>query len=243
MLSKPRVESSAGRNLLASTSSASRSRMALVYSVRFNRCSPGAGRCVVGGAIELPFHPRDDRLQGRGVGTPRAGRRHQPGAHLAHHRLGHVHVVAEVREIELIEQQVGRLEPRVVAGHAVLVEQGAGGFRAAAGCRPGRRHGTRSRRHGDRCGGGRRRGPRRGDGLRRPSALPGYEPGPGDRKNACDDRDPVHGEMVTPIRLPEADAAIPAADSLGQAGTVFRRNSVRPTGTGLDHSRGAASLA
>ena len=43
MLSKPRVESSEGRYLAGSISSASRSRMALAYSVRFMRCRPGGG--------------------------------------------------------------------------------------------------------------------------------------------------------------------------------------------------------
>src|ERR1035438_9143027 len=43
MLSKPCVESSGGRNFAASTSSASTSRTAFVYSVRLSRCRPGGG--------------------------------------------------------------------------------------------------------------------------------------------------------------------------------------------------------
>ena len=46
MLSKPCVESSDGRNLLASTSRSSRSRIAFAYSVRLRRWRPGGGRCV-----------------------------------------------------------------------------------------------------------------------------------------------------------------------------------------------------
>ena len=42
MLSKPSLESSPGRRAAASTGSASRSRTALAYSVRFSRCSAGA---------------------------------------------------------------------------------------------------------------------------------------------------------------------------------------------------------
>jgi hypothetical protein len=61
-----------------------------------------------GGPIELALHPRNHRLQRGGFGAARVGRRHQPRSHLADDRLGHVYVIAQVREIELIEQQVGR---------------------------------------------------------------------------------------------------------------------------------------
>ena len=54
MLSKPRVESSGGRNCVASTSSASRSRITLAYSVPFRRWSPGAGRCSEAGVEAGP---------------------------------------------------------------------------------------------------------------------------------------------------------------------------------------------
>ena len=41
MLSKPKLESSAGKSEVTSTSTASRSRMALAYSLRFRRWRPG----------------------------------------------------------------------------------------------------------------------------------------------------------------------------------------------------------
>ena len=63
MLSKPRVESSGGRNFVASTSSASRSRIALAYSVRLRRWRPGAGRWLDALAIELGLHEADQRLE------------------------------------------------------------------------------------------------------------------------------------------------------------------------------------
>ena len=46
ILSKPWLESSAGRNFVASTCKPRMSRIAFVYSERLSRCSPGAGRCV-----------------------------------------------------------------------------------------------------------------------------------------------------------------------------------------------------
>ena len=57
MLSNPCVESSDGRNLVASTSSASRSRIAFAYSARLSRCRPGGGRCGDRAAIELVLQP------------------------------------------------------------------------------------------------------------------------------------------------------------------------------------------
>ena len=44
-LSKPRLESSDGRNCAASTSMPVKSRTAFAYSARFIRCAPGAGKC------------------------------------------------------------------------------------------------------------------------------------------------------------------------------------------------------
>ena len=50
MLSKPSLEPSAGSSVVTSTSSASRSRIALAYSVRFSRCSAGVARLAPGTA-------------------------------------------------------------------------------------------------------------------------------------------------------------------------------------------------
>ncbi len=125
MLSKPRVESSAGRNFVASTSSASRSRIALVYSVRLRRCRPGAGRCGVAARSSVALHPADQRLHRRRIGTAVVGRRHQTGAKLADDFLADLRMRAEVGEVHLIEQQVRGLQPRVVAGDAVLIDDRA----------------------------------------------------------------------------------------------------------------------
>ena len=71
MLSNPLVESSDGRNLVASTSSASRSRMALAYSTRFRRCRPGGGRWVTAvrssSSSNQPTSPSSVVGSGRGI--------------------------------------------------------------------------------------------------------------------------------------------------------------------------------
>ena len=75
MLSNPWVESSDGRNFVASTSSASRSRIAFAYSVRLRRCRPGGGRCgVAWRSSSLSSQPiRLSRVAGSGRGIPDGG--------------------------------------------------------------------------------------------------------------------------------------------------------------------------
>ena len=46
-------------------------------------------------------------------------------------------MVAEVREVELVEQQVGGLQPGVVAGDAVLIDQFALRVGRSLGCARG----------------------------------------------------------------------------------------------------------
>src|SRR6185436_4456132 len=137
-------------------------------------------------------------------------RRHQPRAHLADQRLGNVHVIAEVLQIELVEEKVGRLHPRVVAGDAVLVEEGARGSRTATG--GGRRldGGYRlSRRLGGRLRGwlrdGRLRGRFRGR-LGCPSRLRRDKTNPGDCEETGEDRGPFHAGNVNANRPPESSS-------------------------------------
>ena len=79
-------------------------------------------------AIELVLHParsapRAWPRSGRGM----SGRRHHAGAQLAHDLFANRRVVAEVREIQLIlvQDQPAGLQPRVVAGDAVLIDERA----------------------------------------------------------------------------------------------------------------------
>src|SRR6185436_5238201 len=75
MLSNPWLESSEGRNVVASMLRPSRSRIAFVYSVRFRRCRPGAGRYGAASlSISLSSHAaRSSRLSRSSVGPPSAG--------------------------------------------------------------------------------------------------------------------------------------------------------------------------
>ena len=88
MLSKPSLESSAGSSVEASISSASRSRMALAYSVRFRRCSPvvpGLGLAAAARSSAVSSLVRRNASSVGAVGARHTGRRHHPGANLAHH--------------------------------------------------------------------------------------------------------------------------------------------------------------
>ena len=135
MLSKPWVESSAGRNLRG----VDFEREQIANRVRVfgavQAVEAGRGQMRGRAAIELALHPADQRLERGRIRPPHAGRRHHAGAQLADDFFADLRVVAEVREIELVEQQVRRLQPRVVAGHTVLVDQRAlrGGVRRGGG--------------------------------------------------------------------------------------------------------------
>ena len=82
------------------------------------------GRRQVGDrvAVQLVFHPRDEPVERRLVGPRRAKRRHHPGAQLHGDLLGHVRMVGQAREVELVQRQTAGLQPRVVTPDAVLVE-------------------------------------------------------------------------------------------------------------------------
>ena len=64
-----------------------------------------------------------------GVRPRHSGRRHHPGAKFPDDFFADLRMVAEVRQVQLVEQQVGRLQLCVVAAHAILVDD-----RALGGC-------------------------------------------------------------------------------------------------------------
>ena len=94
MLSKPSLESSAGSSACTSTSSASRSRIALAYSVRFRRCSAGVSEAGVPADSRRSSRASsaggERRRASRALGTRRAARRHHAGADLADDLLPHL---------------------------------------------------------------------------------------------------------------------------------------------------------
>ena len=58
-----------------------------------------------------------------GSGRGHARRRHQARAKFPDDLFPDFRVVAQVREVQFVQQQVGRLQPRVVARHAILVDE------------------------------------------------------------------------------------------------------------------------
>ena len=101
------------------------SRTALWYSARFKRWNvsvrPGFGRAAAA-ASSCVLEPRDESVLRGLIGPRPAGRRHQAAAQLADDLLPDLGVAADGGDIEGVEGQVGCLEARVVARHAVAVE-------------------------------------------------------------------------------------------------------------------------
>ncbi len=74
-------------------------------------------------AIEFILHPADQRLQGRRIRPSASRRRHHARAKLPDDFFADFRMVPEMREVQLVQQQVGRLQLRVVARHAILVDE------------------------------------------------------------------------------------------------------------------------
>ena len=126
ILSKPSLESSAGSSVAASISRASRSRIALAYSVRLRRWSPlTAGIRLSGGrAIETRFEAAGEAVERRAIGARHAGWRHQAGAHLAHDLLPRLGVIAGLTASSpAATADCPVLRSLVVAGDAVLLDE------------------------------------------------------------------------------------------------------------------------
>jgi hypothetical protein len=73
--------------------------------------------------IELILHPANERLHRVRIRTTHSGGRHHPGPKLADHLFADFCVIAETSEIQLVQEQVGRLRLRVVAHYTVLVHE------------------------------------------------------------------------------------------------------------------------
>ena len=89
------------------------------------RFGPAGIRAGGRGAIELGLQPRREPVVG-GLVRPRpAGRRHEAGAKLPHDLFPDVRVGADIRHVQRVEREPGRLQLLVVAGDAVAIEDGA----------------------------------------------------------------------------------------------------------------------
>ncbi len=113
-------ESSGGSSVDASTSSASRSRMALAYSARFNRWSavrPGLGCSVAARSRRDSRNPRSvscDARSGRG----RPVGRHGTGPNLSHNVFPKRRIVRHMIQIRAVEHDAGS---RRGSGYAAVV--------------------------------------------------------------------------------------------------------------------------
>ena len=123
-LSKPKADTSGGSSEATSTSSASRSRIALAYSARLSRRRTGRPGRARAGAIQLVLEPRDQTVSGRLIGPAHAVRRHGADAQLADNLLPGLGVRLDVRDVERVERESACLQPLVVTGDAVPLDRG-----------------------------------------------------------------------------------------------------------------------
>ena len=86
-------------------------------------------------AIQRGFDRGDERVQRRGVGPRRTGRRHRAATQLAHDLLEHRGMLPRVGRVDACKDELAALEPVVVAGHAGTA--GAAGARAVLPPEPG----------------------------------------------------------------------------------------------------------
>ena len=84
-------------------------------------------------AVQAGLERRDERVERDLRRARKTGRRHEAAAHLLDDLLPQLALGAEVRGVNLIERQVAGLEPLVVTGNAVGVEERAAGGGAVRG--------------------------------------------------------------------------------------------------------------
>ena len=101
------------------------SRTALAYSARFRRCvgtRPGSTVAAAVRSSSASSHPAQ-LVEGRPGGTRPAGRGHHAAAQLQDHPLPDIGGLADAGHVRGVEGEPPRLQPLVVAGDAVAVEQ------------------------------------------------------------------------------------------------------------------------
>ena len=74
------------------------------------------------GGIESGFERRHEAPDGRLVRPGHAHRRHGPGADLANDLFPHVVPLTGARQIQRLQGQAPRLQPVVVARHAIAID-------------------------------------------------------------------------------------------------------------------------
>ena len=91
-----------------------------VQAMQRRRVEVGAGRRR---AVEARFEIAGEGVEHGALGPPRAARRHHARADLADDLFPRRRVLPDVFEIHPVEQQAAGLQPLVVTGDAVLIEQ------------------------------------------------------------------------------------------------------------------------
>ena len=101
-------------------------RVAVLETVQAVVRGPAGIRMGGGFTVERVFQQCDERFERGLVRARPAGRRHRAAPQLVRHLLPGRPIGADPLDVAAVEQQPGRLQPLVVAGDAVLVEEGAG---------------------------------------------------------------------------------------------------------------------
>ena len=207
MLSKPAAESSGGSSALTSTSSASRSRMALAYSARFRRCSAGApgSRRRAAARSSAASSAAVNVCARRGRRLRRAVRRHHAGAQLAHDLLPRLGVAVDVRRVRA-RRAPGRRPSRARCD------------RSTQYCLRKRRIGRCSRAAGARCA------------ERPPADAPATaDAGARRRRSAAHGRSSGHRSLDQPLRAAPSSTAWRPASWWRGTRPPPRRSGVRPS--------------
>jgi len=80
-------------------------------------------RMLPGREIQPRLKCREKRLVGRLVGTWAACRRHEPPSQLAHDPFPGLRIISYLADVDRVENEVPRLETRVMTPDAVAIEQ------------------------------------------------------------------------------------------------------------------------
>ena len=92
-----------------------------------------------GCAVEPRLEPRHEGLGRRPIGAGRSRRRHETAVQLPHDLLPGLGIRADVAEVRGLQNEPARLQPLVVAGHAVLRDEGLRSGNGGGRCRRLRR--------------------------------------------------------------------------------------------------------
>ena len=133
----PSAVSSPGRSGLASKSSAEQiaNGVGVLGAIEpMDRADPARVRSCGPRAIDVALENGRDRTIRGGIRPRPARRRHRARAKLADHALPGLRVGAWTGRVQGVERQSGRAQPLVVAGDAVLFEEGAGWRGRGVGC-------------------------------------------------------------------------------------------------------------